>query len=245
MNSKNTDYNFSSKKNDIKKIFDTPDFQEYRAKKMKTQAKREKTYKITSIGNSTDIVKYLILSNVIVYFLSFFIFPNIEVFYGTFALYNFSDSNFRIWQIVTSMFLHGGFMHLLFNMIALWSIGNYINNYLGDKKMLQIYFIGGLFSSILHAAFMNIPAVGASGAICSLLSAMALLSGDTKVYLFFVIPINLKKFTYGFTIFSLMFGILSMINPAFGFGVAHFGHLGGLLTGFALVYYWKKKFKLY
>lgn len=244
MSNNSTDYNFSYKKKEIKKIFDTPDFQEYKEKKKKKQVRKERIYKITSIGNSTNIVKYLILSNVIIFFASFFIFPNIEVLYNNFALYNFSDPNFRIWQIVTSMFLHGGFLHLLFNMIALWSIGNYLDNFLGNKQVLQAYFIGGLISSLLHASFVSIPAVGASGAICSLLSVMALLSSDTKIYLFFIIPINLKKFVYGFTIFSLVFGILSIINPVFSFGIAHFGHLGGLLTGFILVYYWKKKYNL-
>lgn len=241
MEHKTFNYNFSSKKDKIKNIFDTPDYQEYKENKRKIQKRKENIYKVTSIGNSTNVIKYLILANIIIYVLSFLLLPINNITYYDFALYNFSDSNFRIWQIVTTMFLHSGIIHLLFNMIALWSIGNSLNNTLTDKKLLELYFISGLFSSILHATFNFVPAVGASGAICGLLSAMSVLYSDTKVKLFFIIPINLRKFTYGFTIFSFIFGILSIFNPMFSFGIAHFGHLGGLLTGFALMYYWKYK----
>jgi hypothetical protein len=141
------------------------------------------------------------------------------------------------------MFLHGGLLHILFNMIALWLIGNSVVQTIGDKKFLQVYFLSGILGGLLCMLFCYSPVVGASGAICGILSAMAVLAPETQISLFFVIPLNLKKFTFGFLIFSGIFGILSMINPSYGFGVAHFGHFGGLIGGYNLTYYWKKKLK--
>jgi membrane associated rhomboid family serine protease len=238
MTNKNSNYSFSSKTKNIKNIFNSPDYKDYKEKKVKTQKRKETIYKITSINSSTESVKYLIIANVIIFIVSFYLIPNSI---NDFALYNITNNSFQPWQIITSMFLHGSIMHILFNMLALYSIGNAVVQTIGDKKFLQLYFLSGIIGGILCMLFCYSPVVGASGAICGVLSAMAILAPDTKIYLFFVIPLNLRKFTYGFMIFSLIFGVLSMINPAYGFGVAHFGHLGGLIGGYALTYYWKKK----
>jgi len=238
MINKNSNYGFSPKTKGIKNVFNTPEYNTYKANKVKTQKRKEKLFKFTSLGNSEQSIKYLIIANVLVFIFSFYIFPNNI---NQLALYNITSDSFQPWQLLTSMFLHGSIMHILFNMLALWSIGNAVIRTVGDKKFLQIYFVSGLLGGILCMLFCYSPVVGASGAICGILSAMTILAPDTKIYLFFVIPLNLKKFTYGFMIFSLIFGILSMINPAYGFGVAHFGHLGGLIGGYLMMYYWKKK----
>ena len=240
MTNKKQNYGFSSKTKNIKNIFDTTDYQDYKTKKIKTQKRKQNIYKFISIGNSTESVKYLIIANVIIFIVSFYLIPTSI---NNFALYNITNDNFQPWQIITSMFLHGGILHLLFNMLALWSIGNSVVQTVGDKKFLQLYFLSGIVGGIMCLLFSSQPVVGASGAICGILSAMAILAPDTQISLFFVIPLNLKKFTIGFIIFSIVFGILSMINPAYGFGVAHFGHLGGLVGGYALTYYWKKETK--
>jgi membrane associated rhomboid family serine protease len=156
-----------------------------------------------------------------------------------FASYNLSDSNFAIWQPVTSMFLHGGFIHILFNMFVLWQFGNQTEEIIGTKKFLQLYFLSGIISGVLWMFFGTGPAVGASGAICGLLAAYVFIAPETEVLLFFFIPMKIKNLVYGFAAFSLVFGVLSIINPSLGFGVAHFGHLGGLVGGYLLTYYWK------
>jgi len=235
MKNKN-EYNFDLKGKEIKKIFRTPEYEEYKEKKKKTQKKKEKIYKFTSIGNSTNAVRSLILINVILFIISYFI-PLVT----QYALYPVSSPNFMFYQVLTTMFLHGGLLHLVLNMIMLWSFGNQIENVIGTKKFLQLYFLSGLVSSLLWM-FLGIgPAVGASGALSGLLAAYLFIAPEAKVMFFFVIPMKIKNLIYGFGAFSLVFGLLSLINPTFGFGVGHFAHLGGLIGGYLIANYWVKR----
>lgn len=232
------EYSFDLKKEEIKKIFNTPDYKEYREKSKKDQKRREQVYKFTSIGNSTNSVRNLIIANLFFFVLSYFL-PLVTYF----ASYNISNPNFAIWQPITSMFLHGGIIHILLNMFVLWQFGNQIEQVIDTKKFLSLYFLSGITSGILYMFFsnINIPAVGASGAICGLMAAYVFIAPETKILLFFFIPMKIKNMIYGFAAFSLVFGVLALINPVLGFGVAHFGHLGGLVGGYLLTYYWKTK----
>ena len=230
-------YDFSLKKEEIKKMFNTPDYQEYKKKKVQTQKRKETVYKFTSIGSSTNSVRNLIIINIIIFICMYF-FPSMVTY---FASYNISDPNFAIWQPLTSMFLHGGILHIFFNMFVLWSFGNSLENIIGTKKFLTLYFLSGVVSGVLWMFFGTGASVGASGAICGLLSAYVFIAPETSVLLFFFIPMKIKNLVYGFAIFSLVFGIASMINPVYGFGISHFGHLGGLIGGYLLTYYWKTK----
>jgi len=235
---KNKDgYNFDLKKEDIKKIFNTPDYQDYKEEKKKVTKRKEKVHKFTSIGNSTNLVRNLILINVVLFILSYFI-PEMVT---KFASYNVTDPNFRIWQPLTSMFLHGNILHIVFNMIMLWSFGNQTEEVLGTKKFLQLYIISGLVSGLLWMGLGTVAAVGASGALCGLLAAYVFIAPETKVLLFFVIPMKLKHAAYGLAGFSLVFGLLSLVNPAYGFGIGHFAHLGGLIGGYLLARYWTER----
>ena len=232
------DYNFSLKKDEIKKIFNTSDYQEYKKNKIKTQKRKEKIYKFTSIGNSTNIIRNLIIINTILFVMSVYFIP---MMINHFAIFPIWSANFKIWQPITSMFLHGGWLHLILNMFVLWSFGNQIVDLIGSKKFLYIYLISGIFGGILWMFFGTGPAVGASGALCGLIATYIFIAPETEVLLFFFIPIKIKKFVYGFALFSLIFGLMSMINPAFGFGIGHFAHLGGLIGGYLITYYWKNK----
>jgi membrane associated rhomboid family serine protease len=237
MKNKNVKYDFSLTKDEIKKIFNTPEYSEYKEKKKKTQARREKIYKFTSIGNSTNTVRNLIIANFIFFIISLII-PSIL---NIFAIYNITDENFKMYQILTSMFLHGGFIHLGFNMFMLWSFGNQIEQTIGINKFLKLYFISGITSGILWMLLGTGPAVGASGALCGLLAAYIFIAPEAKVMMFFIIPMKIKSAAYGFGAFSLIFGLLSLINPTYGFGIGHFAHLGGLIGGYLLTRYWKEK----
>lgn len=230
-------YDFSLKKDQIKNIFNTPEHKEYKEKKQKTQKRKEKIYKFTSIGNSTNVVRNLIIANVIFFVISFYFIPSLI---SNFAVYNITDSNFAIWQPLTSMFLHGGILHIAFNMLMLWSFGNQLDQILGTKKFLQLYFLSGLVSGVLWMFLGTGAAVGASGALCGLLAAYVFIAPETKALLFFIIPIKIKNLVYRFAAFSLVFGLLSLINPSYGFGIGHFGHLGGLIGGYLLTLYWTK-----
>ena len=233
-------YDFSLKKEEIKKIFNTTDYDDYKTQKKKTQKRKETVYKFSSLGNSTNSVKNLIILNVVVFIVTFYIFPSLL---SIFAVFNIVDPNFAIWQPITYMFLHSGWIHLAINMFVFWSFANPLEQTLNTNKMLKIYFLGGLIGGILAmlTAPLGAHTVGASGAICGLMAAFVLIAPDSKVLLFFLIPMKMKYGVYGFAAFSLIFGLLSLINPSYGFGVSHFGHLGGLIGGWALTYYWKTK----
>lgn len=231
-------YDFSLKKEKIKEIFNTPEHLEYSKKKKKTQKRRETVYKFTSIGLSTNSVRNLIIANVICFVLSFYFIPSL---FNNFSIYNIIDPNFRIWQPLTSMFLHGGLFHILVNMFVLWQFGNQIEEVIGTKKFLQLYFISGLLSGIFWMFLGTGPAVGASGALSGLLAAYIFIAPEAKVLAFFVFPMKMKSFIYGFAVLSLIFGLASLINPSYGFGIGHFAHLGGLVGGYIISYYWKSK----
>lgn len=231
-------YDFSSKKDKINKIFNTPDYQDYKENKKKTQKRKENIYKFTSIGKSTNSVRNLILINIVLFVVSFFF---VQSMFKYFAVYNISSPDFAFWQPLTSMFLHGGFLHIAFNMLMLWSFGNQLEEVIGTKKFLQLYFLSGLVSGILWMCLGTGAAVGASGALCGLLAAYVFIAPEAKALLFFIIPIKIKNLVYGFAAFSLVFGLLSLINPSYGFGIGHFGHLGGLVGGYLITLYWKNK----
>jgi membrane associated rhomboid family serine protease len=227
-------YDFSLSKEKIKEIFNTPERIEYSEKKKKSQKRRETIYKFTSIGLSTNSVRNLILANVLIFLGTYFINMN------SFALYNIADPNFEIWQPITSMFLHAGFLHIFFNMFVLWQFGNQLEQVIGKNKFLTLYFISGLTSSLLWMFLGTGPAVGASGAICGLVAAFVFIAPETEVLFLFFIPMKIKNFIYGFGALSLGLGLLSLINPSLGFGVGHFAHLGGLIGGYLITYYWAK-----
>ncbi|MBR9845733.1 MAG: rhomboid family intramembrane serine protease, partial [Algicola sp.] len=95
----------------------------------------------------TDTVKHLIIINAIM-FVGTLVIGNGELFYQWFALYFPKNELFQPWQIVTHMFMHGGPMHILFNMFALWMFGTAVESQLGSKKFLFIYLSAG-FGAVL------------------------------------------------------------------------------------------------
>src|SRR5690554_2854000 len=96
----------------------------------------------------TPVVKQLLIVNVIL-FVGTFLVPELTSY---FALYYPENPNFRIWQVITHMFMHGGFMHILFNMFALYSFGSVLEHYWGGKKFLLFYILCGLGAAVLHTA---------------------------------------------------------------------------------------------
>ena len=134
-----------------------------------------------------------------------------------------------LWQMVTYMFLHGGFFHLLFNMLGLWVFGTDLERLWGTQRFLRFYFVTGIgaaLCSTIVAPNSTMPIVGASGAIYGLLAAYGLIFPERIVLLYFVIPIKVKYFV-------IIFGLIafwSSVTSAGG-GVAHVAHLGGMLFG--------------
>jgi membrane associated rhomboid family serine protease len=143
----------------------------------------------------------------------------------------------RIWQPLTYLFLHGGFFHILFNMLTLWMFGTELERMWGSRFFTKYYFVCGLGAAATQVLLSFVPGtfgdqmyltttIGASGAVYGVLLAYALYFPTRPIYMYFVFPIPAKYFVMilgGISLFSAMGG---------GGGVAHTAHLGGLVAGY-------------
>jgi len=140
------------------------------------------------------------------------------------------------WTIITCMFVHGGFGHILCNMISLYFLGSFLLRLIGEGKFLLVYFLGGLLGNILFI-FLAPPlsvGIGASGAIFALGGALAMMAPRVPVFMFFIpIPIPLW-------IAIIVFLLISFLP-----GIAWQAHLGGLLLGLIAGYYFRRKRRTY
>jgi membrane associated rhomboid family serine protease len=140
-----------------------------------------------------------------------------------------------VWQPLTYQFLHGSPLHLAFNMLALWIFGSQLERLWGGRVFLRYYLISGVGGAVLYLLVgflpsqpLDIPMVGASGAIFGLLLAYGLLFPNRTIHLLFP-PIALRARVL-VTIFGVL-ALLSAVTPGRS-GVAHFAHLGGLAAGY-------------
>ncbi|MCB0375587.1 MAG: rhomboid family intramembrane serine protease [Sinomicrobium sp.] len=254
----------------------------------------------------TDVVKHLLIINVVVFLIGEFHLVNTDML----ALRFPASSEFRPYQIVSHFFMHGGFMHLFFNMFALVMFGSALETLWGPKKFLYFYFVCAFGAALLHMGYswwdishsqalidqfranpnidtfwgffnqfpmsgfteegkgiinqmagamrnpaddtvrgvleqmnallqnkMDVPIVGASGAIYGLLLAFGMYFPNAELMLIFLpIPIKAKYFIPVLMIIELYLGV----NQFSWDNIAHFAHLGGALTGFLLILYWRK-----
>jgi membrane associated rhomboid family serine protease len=144
----------------------------------------------------------------------------------------------------TSMFVHGGFMHLAGNMLYLWIFGNNIEDYLGKVKFIIFYLVSGaaalgLFT--LTSPHSQVPLVGASGAIAGVLGAYVALYPRARVLAlvflgFFIQTVRVPAFILlGFWfVLQILYGLPSLLADSQGGGVAWFAHVGGFVFGYLL-----------
>lgn len=146
--------------------------------------------------------------------------------------------------LFTSMFLHAGWAHILGNMVFLFVFGNHIERAMGHGRYLAFYFICGLGANaleILTAVNSNLPGLGASGAIAGVLAAYLVLYPTSRVgtliplgIVFLPAKLPAWLFIAGWFIIQLLDGVASLSNASAG-GVAYWAHVGGFVTGLALV----------
>jgi membrane associated rhomboid family serine protease len=150
---------------------------------------------------------------------------------------------FLPWQVVTYGFLHGGWAHLLFNMLALFMFGSRLEYTWGDRRYLIYYFtciIGAGLVQLLVATYgvsqgRLYPTIGASGGVFGLLLAYGMLFPRERVMLLFPpIPMQARTLVIIFGALTLLMGVTGTAA-----GIAHFAHLGGMLFGFGLIQYWR------
>ncbi len=237
--------------------------------------------------------------------------------YDYLSLKYFGSDMFRPYQLLTYMFMHGDFTHILFNMFALWMFGSAIENFWGPKRFLFFYIFTGIGAGLAHYAvfyfqispfidsidafllspsnpqlnyilsshkfiispdypeiyrsfhdfdvaiktlnvtpydkdalqtsveflqlyrsfYLDMPSVvGASGAVFGILLAFGMMFPNMMIYLYFFIPIKAKWFVIGYGAIELYMGVTGTAD-----GIAHFAHLGGMLFGFILIMFWRKR----
>jgi len=194
------------------------------------------------MGRLTDAIKHLIIINVLFYVVTFFIPGMTEKMMEWFALFYPTSDYFKPWQFVTHMFMHGGLMHIIFNMYALWAFGSPLEQLWGKNKFFFFYFSAGLGAALIYTLANYFTqsygaiAVGASGAVYGVLVAFAFNFPNAKLALiFFPVPIAAKYFIPLIVIGDLFFGFTSYSVG----NIAHFAHIGGALIGFLIMMYWK------
>ena len=195
------------------------------------------------MNNIPKAVKHIIIINVLMLVLTYL---NNPLMSKWFAL-NPVTFLWKPWQLVTYMFMHGGFGHLFFNMYTLFIFGSVLENVWGTKKFLTFYFVTGIGAALVNIGVQYLTGsfaltVGASGAIYGILMGYAMLYPDSMLTLILP-PVSMKAkwFVLIFAGIELLLGISN--NPADN--VAHFAHLGGLVFAFLLLMFWKKRRRLY
>lgn len=210
------------------------------------------------ISQIPTVTKNLVAINILM-FIATLINENFMV--ANFAMFYPASPFFKPWQILTHMFMHGGFWHIFFNMYSLLMFGSILERSLGPKKFLIFYFVTGLGAVALHTgvewmqarvfiangaaqAYQQLlvtPTLGASGAIYGILIGFAMLYPQARLTLIFPpIPMTAKWLVIIFAAIELFSGINGIQD-----GVAHFAHLGGMLFGWLLIRWWRKHGKLY
>lgn len=230
------------------------------------------------------VVKNLIIINVVMLILMKLLEISGINLNGILGLYFPKSEYFRSWQVVTHMFMHADFIHLLFNMFALWMFGRVLEQVWGPQRFLIYYLATGLGAAFFFElvqwfqyskamglltpeqlqyvydsgseavsqgqnfanqqmgnlnSILNVPVVGASGAVYGVLLAFGMLFPNTQLmFIFPPIPVKAKYVVIGYAAIELY---LAITKP--GSGIAHTAHLGGMIFGYLLIRYWRKTTK--
>ena len=181
------------------------------------------------------------------------------------GLHFFMASDFKLYQLVTYMFMHADFQHVFFNMFAVWMFGRTLEMVLGPKRFLTYYIVCGIGAGLVQEVvqyieyattlsnysgvdtglavipmeeyFNMMTTVGASGAVYGILLAFGMLFPNSQMFVFPIpFPIKAKFFVIGYAVIELLSGL-----GASGDGIAHFAHLGGMIFGFLMIMHWRKK----
>src|SRR5262245_8553167 len=181
-------------------------------------------------GGWTPAVKTLVIACVVAFFLQFFDqVTGAPSFISKFGLIPAAvTQSYYLWQLVTYMFLHGGFFHILFNMFGLYMFGSELEATWGTREFTKFFFICGIGAAILTvivSPYSQVAIIGASGAIFGLLVAYGVLFPNRLIYLYMIIPIPAKWFV-------VIFGAINLLSVGSNSGVAYVTHVGGMLVGF-------------
>jgi len=187
------------------------------------------------------VTTWLIGANIAVFVLQWML-PGLI---GPFALWPLGGGmgpnvGFAPWQLVTYGFLHGGFLHVAFNMFALYMFGSPIERVFGARRYLSYYLVCIVSAGITQLIFAALigefyPTIGASGGVFGLLLAFAIYFPNNRVMLLFPpIPLPARVFVVIYAVLELFLGVTGRQGD-----VAHFAHLGGMVGGYLMLRYWR------
>lgn len=205
----------------------------------------------------TSMVKALIIVNLVCWFVFILVIQNFFLSDDT-SIYRFFglvptliQESFFLWQPLTYMFIHDrGVFHILFNLIILWMFGAELERLWGGRFFLIYYLVCGVGAAVIYLAILkvlvyfsvtnailllNVPVVGASGAIFSLLLAYGWVFKDRVIYLMMIIPMKARTFTF----IICAFEILNILSSKLSGPVANLAHLGGIISGLLFLWFWK------
>ncbi|ALG89516.1 MAG: rhomboid family intramembrane serine protease [Confluentimicrobium sp.] len=198
-------------------------------------------------SSRTPFVTYALIAVNVVVFVSYWpLFADqmeLQRFFYTWALIPAALTEHGVWHgLFTSMFLHGGLMHLIGNMVFLWIFGDNLEDELGHGGFLGFYLVGGLAASlfqILAAPHSPVPVVGASGAIAAVMGGYLLMFPRARVDVLFIFIIFFRIFPLpAWVLLGVWFGLQifsGASTPADGGGVAYWAHAGGFAAGLVMM----------
>jgi membrane associated rhomboid family serine protease len=210
------------------------------------------------------VIKNLIIINALVWLAQITVGKDLISIEDLFALHHFSSPYYHFWQFITYMFLHSSesFFHILFTMFALWMFGSTLENLWGPARFLAFYIVCGLGAGITQALaltydisqyntmyelgqisveqlymLVNVPTLGASGAVMGIFAAFAYTFPNSQMIILPIpFPIKAKWALLGLAVLDVLGGISSEST-----GIAHFAHLGGAAVGIIIVLIWNRK----
>jgi membrane associated rhomboid family serine protease len=171
----------------------------------------------------TPWVKRLIIINVVVFLITAYVDPSVT----NYLAFVPREILTRPWTLVTYMFVHGSFMHILFNMIGLFFFGPPIEARWGSREFLKFYFLCGMGGALFSFIFASNPIIGASAAVYGVGLAFAMNWPDTPIYIWGILPVPAKILFSAFVAIELFSAFAGRSD-----GVAHFAHLGGIVVAF-------------
>lgn len=202
-----------------------------------------------NMRNLPTMTRYLLIANVIIYFLGAVFERNGVDLISSCGLFYAGSYWFHWWQPLTYMFLHANFGHLFFNMFALWMFAPAIENEWGTRRFTIYYLVCGLGAALVQElVWMAMGAgvgtmavtIGASGAVFGILFAFGWLFPNVPMFLLFIpIPIRARVFVIIYAAIELMEALQSAAGHSVD-NIAHFAHLGGFLFGWLFILYWRK-----
>ena len=231
------------------------------------------------MNNTPTVTKNLIIINLLCAFAAYVVGKHGIDLNDVLGLHYVESEKFRLYQLITYMFMHSGFEHIFFNLFAVWMFGRILETVWGPSRFLFYYVLCGVGAGLVqevaqyfdfmpymadmaqlstyasdavipihgvsHTAaqwltmyerVISVSTVGASGAVYAILMAFGMMFPNQELFIFpLPMPIKAKWLIIGYFVLELFLGIVNHD------GIAHFAHLGGMIFGFILIMYWKKK----